>query len=97
MSLRQVIEEQLERSQKSISAYKKKIEEMPKGSLHKKERGKKAYYYLKYRDDDGKRVDKYIKASDVTNIKRQISKRREYEKMVKELEEDIQIAKKALR
>jgi hypothetical protein len=74
-----------------------RINSMPKGSLHEKKRGRKVYYYLKYRDDEGKRIDQYVKFIDVEAIKEQLIKRNEYMKIVKSLKEDIEVAKRGLR
>ncbi len=60
MSLKDVLYEQIERNERNIKAYKRRIFKMSKGTLHKKQRGNKVYYYLKYRDGKGKRIDEYV-------------------------------------
>jgi hypothetical protein len=96
MALINVLKEQIERNEKNIAFYRVKQKSLPKGTLHEKVINGRAYYYLKYRDENGHRVDRYIKGSDVDTIKKQILKRKEIEKIVKELREDIKLAKRAL-
>lgn len=97
MAMRHVLTEQVERSEKNIEVYRDRLAKLPKGTLHQRKRGGKVYYYLKYRDESGKRVDQYIKADQVDDIRRQLSKRKELLGMIKGLQEDIKIAKKALK
>lgn len=97
MSLKDVLKEQIERNHKNIMAYERKIASMPKGTLHVKKRGDKEYYYLKYRNDEGKRIDEYVKSTDVKEIRSDINRRKEYQKFIKDLKQDIAIAKKGLR
>lgn len=97
MSLHLVLREQIDRSNKSIAAYEKKLEKLPRGSIHEKHRGEKKYYYLKYRDSNGKRVDSYIKVSELPEVEKKLKKRKQYEAMIKSLQEDIKIARKGLR
>ncbi|HAW58919.1 MAG TPA: hypothetical protein DCX03_07900 [Bacteroidales bacterium] len=97
MAIRHVLEDQIERSERNIAVYRGKLEKLPKGILYPRKRGDKIYYYLKYRDDSGKRVDQYIKADQVEVVKKQLSKRKEYIAMICGLQEDIKIARKGLR
>jgi len=97
MSLRQVLEEQIDRNEKNIKAYQKKVDKLPKGSLHEKKIGKNIYFYLKFRDENGKRVDLYVRREDVKQMRKNIEKRRQYLGIIKSLREDIQIAKKGLK
>jgi len=77
--------------------YMKKLNELPKGSIHPKLINGNIYYYLKYRDENGKRVDKYIRKEDLEKVKKQLRQRENINSMIKELEEDIKIAEKALK
>lgn len=97
MAIKYVLEDQIERNARNIAVYSGKLQELPKGVLYPRKRGDKIYYYLKYRDEAGKRVDKYIKADKVDYVKRQLDKRKEFLKMIRGLQEDIKIAKKGLR
>ena len=96
MSLRIVLEELIERNKKNIEVYERKIKVLPKGSLHQKHRGNKTYYYLKYRDSNGKRIDKYVRKEAVPTVQQQLKKRKEYLDIVAQLKEDIKIARKGL-
>ena len=97
MSLYHILKEQIVRSEKNIQAYQKKVDNLPKGSIHIKKRGNKKYYYRKYRDDNGIRRDEYIKEANLSDIIKKIEKRKEYIKMIKSLQEDIKVAKKGLK
>lgn len=57
----------------------------------------KKYYYLKYRDEKGHRIDQYVKNDDVEEIKSKIQNRKDIENIIKELREDIKLAMKVLR
>jgi len=96
MALREVLEEQIERNQKNIAMYQKKLSFLSKGSIHTKKVNGKEYYYLKYRNSRGKRVDRYIKKNDLAIVKHELNTRKQIEKWIKEMEEDIKIAEKAL-
>jgi len=95
--LRHVLEEQIERNEKNIAVYMSRVEKLPKGTIHQRKRGEKIYYYLKFRDDTGKRVDQYIKEDQVNEVRSQLDRRKEYLLMIKGLKEDIKIARKGLR
>ena len=94
--LRYVLEEQIERNEKNIAIYMSRLEKLPKGTIHQRKRSDKVYYYLKFRDDTGKRVDRYLKEAQVNEVRRQLGKRKEYLLMIKGLKEDIKIARKGL-
>lgn len=97
MSMRHVLQEQIDRDEKNIIVYKGRLAKLPKGVLYPRKRGDKVYYYLKYRDEEGKRVDQYIKADQVDSVKKQLNRRKEFLDMIRGLQEDIKIAKKGLR
>ena len=96
MALENILKEQIERNEKNIAFYKAKQSKLPRGSLHEKIINDRKYYYLKFRDDTGHRIDQYVKADEVENIKSQIQKRKEIEKIIRELKSDIKLAKKVL-
>lgn len=56
----------------------------------------KEYYYLKFRNSEGKRVDKYIKKECLEIVRHELKTRKQIEQWIKEMEDDIQIAEKAL-
>jgi len=97
MAIKHVLEDQIERNEKNIIVYKGRLAKLPKGVLYPRKRGDKVYYYLKYRDEEGKRVDQYIKADQVDRVKKQLNRRKEFLDMIRGLQEDIKIAKKGLR
>ena len=97
MSMRHVLTEQIERSEKNIEVYRDRLAKLPKGVLYPRKRGDKTYYYLKYRDETGKRVDQYIKKDQVDLVKRQLEKRKELLGMIRGLQDDIKIARKGVR
>lgn len=97
MAMRHVLEEEIIRIEKNIEKYRERLAKLPKGVLYPRKRGDKVYYYLKYRDEEGKRVDKYVKEDQVDLIKRQLERRKELLNMIKGLQEDIKIARKGLR
>lgn len=97
MSMRYVLQDQIERSEKNIEKYRGRLAKLPKGTLYPRKKGDKVYYYLKFRDESGKRVDQYVKADQVDDIRRQLDKRKELLGMIRGLQEDIKIARKGLR
>lgn len=97
MAMKHVLEEQIKRNEKNIVVYSGRVAKLPKGVLYPRKRGDKVYYYLKYRDESGKRVDQYIKKEQLEEIKKKLSKRKEFLSMIRNLQEDIKIAKKGLR
>jgi len=96
MALEEVLKDQVERNRKNIVMYEKKMNSLPKGSIHLKNINGKKYYYLKYRNEKGKRVDQYIKENDLEMIQKQLKRRAAIKKMVKELKNDVKIAEKGL-
>lgn len=96
MALKVVLKEQIERNEKNKAFYNKKLSTLPKGSIHVKIINGNPYHYLKFRDEGGKRVDQYVRADDLAKIKEEILKRKKIEQMIRDLDEDIKIAKKAI-
>ena len=74
------------------------IEESPKGSMQRVERGSRSYYYLKYRD--GAKVESsYLGLLDdnkAEEIRRQIEKRRKHEAILKDLKTEAKWLKREL-
>lgn len=97
MALLEVLKEQIERNQKNLSFYEKKLQDLPKGSLHTKMINGNEYYYIKYRNEQGNRIDDYVKREDLEKVRKQLQQRKEIEKVIKLLKEDIKIAKKGLK
>ena len=80
-----VAKEQL-RNMNMILEYTKELEVLPKGSIRAKNVKGNVYYYLNYRDGD-KVVSKYIgkDESKIDDLKKQIERRVQIEKILKEL------------
>ena len=96
--IKHVLEEELEDAIGSIDFYKEKINELPKGSLVKKKRKNKAYYYLAYREGKKVRFDYLGKLSDVEveDYEKKIQRRRKLQKHLKSVEQKIRYLRKAL-
>ena len=97
LALLDVLKEQIERNKKNISFYEKKLQDLPKGSLHSKIINGHEYYYIKYRNEQGKRIDEYVNKERLEEVRNQLFKRKEIEKIIKELKDDIRIAEKGLK
>ena len=77
-----------------LERYRKIIDDLPKGSLSESNKNGQKYYYLKYRD--GKKiVSKYL-GKEPGDMLMLIEKRKHTEAMIKSLENELRIAKKAL-
>lgn len=73
-----------------IKRYREKIAKLPKGSISIKTRGKNAYLYLTYRENN-KIISAYVgnvESDKAIEILAQIKERKEYEKLLK-LNENI--------
>ncbi len=77
-----------------LERYRKIIDELPKGSLSESNKNGQKYYYLKYRE--GKKVITKYLGKDAGDIPALIEKRKHTEAMIKSLENELRIAKKAL-
>lgn len=92
--LRTVIQEK-NRIEYMLTKYNTELDSLPKGTISEKAVGEKTYYYLKYRD--GKKVvSKYLRSDKIEEVREQIEKRRHIEAMIKSLQQEKQIADKAL-
>ena len=77
-----------------LDRYRKIAGELPKGSLSKTDKNGQEYYYLKYRE--GKKVITKYLGKTAGNMPELIEKRKHAETMIKSLENELKIAKKAL-
>lgn len=77
-----------------LERYRKIIDDLPKGSLSESNKNGQKYYYLKYRE--GKKVVTKYLGKDVGDMPALIEKRKHTEAMIKSLENELRIAKKAL-
>lgn len=67
-----------------IERIEKRISELPKGYISKKNNRSKPQYYLQWKEN-GKTKSKYISADDVDTIRKQIEERKQLQKKLKEL------------
>lgn len=81
--LEEIFIEEYDRIIRRINAAYKEIEALPKGSISKKNINGSEAFYLFYREGD-KVKSKYIKKSDVENIKALVERRRHYEKIIRD-------------
>lgn len=90
--LKEIFKEEKERLIKMEKFYRRKILEMPKGSIVYKKRGKKSYPYLIYRDVKKIRTD-YLKLSkdELEKLNLNIKRRRKYLKILKEIGNDLKV------
>lgn len=95
MIINAVIKKEALRNNQMIEQYEKRIADLPKGTLILR---KNEYYYLKYRNQEGKVCDDYIgKDSDkVTEIREKIEQRKHYEKMLATLKQEQKTIRKIL-
>jgi hypothetical protein len=84
--LSEILNEEYERLNRTISSYEAMAAELPKGSLRKKRINGREYAYLQWRD--GKKIkSKYIKSSEKDAIAELINRRRQYEREIRSLNE----------
>ena len=90
-----VIKNEALRNNQMIEQYEKRIADLPKGTLILR---KNEYYYLKYRNQEGKVCDDYIgKDSDkVAEIREKLEQRKHYEKMLASLKQEQKTIQKIL-
>ncbi len=94
-----VLTEELERNDRMRSRYIEEIESLPKGSIVIRKIGKQEYYYLTYRENR-KVVSKYLgkkEEVDIEQLKKDISKRKHFQEVIKDLKQEEKEIKKALR
>lgn len=90
-----VIKKEALRNNQMIEQYEKRIVDLPKGTLILR---KNEYYYLKYRNQEGKVCDDYIgKDSDkVAEIRGKLEQRKHYEEMLASLKQEQKTIQKIL-
>lgn len=94
MILSTILQEK-ERIDRMLAKYQEELEMLPKGTISEKKVKQSTYFYLKYRE--GKKViSRYIPQKDVDAVREQVEKRRHIETMIRSLQEERAIAKKAL-
>lgn len=90
--------EEKKRNMEMQESYIIEISKLPRGSISVKKIGKKDYCYLKYRDGD-KFISKYVGNCEqkLDDLKRQVEKRKYFEKLLKELKAEYKIISKIVR
>jgi len=86
-----VIKDEYRRLNELIELYNKKISAFPKGSISKKKKKDRIYYYLAYREHNRVKFDYLGKeASDkYREISQKVAQRHRYEKKRKEAQEEL--------
>jgi len=84
--LSEILNEEYERLNNTLSSYEALAANLPKGSIRDKLINGKNYPYLQWREK-GRIRSKYIKPEDLEALSNQIEQRRQYEKEIKLLRE----------
>ena len=88
-----VLQEEYDRSIRMKQAMEKERDALTKGYISEKMISGKKYYYLQNRQQ-AKIVSKYINLDDVESIKEKISRRKQLENSIKELNDNIEKIRK---
>jgi hypothetical protein len=83
-----VLQEEYERSKKIKTAMERELRALPSGYISKKTINKNIYYYLQKRVGL-KIIGDYIPPEALQQIKDQVARRKQLEKSIRELEENI--------
>jgi hypothetical protein len=95
-----VLNDELDRNQRTQLAYQKELSQYFKGSLVVKKRKSIDYFYLAYRDSKGQIKTDYIgniQSIKVNEVQQQIQKRKEILSILKDLKKDELTLRKMLR
>jgi len=84
-----VLKEEQERIERNEKIYQQELDELPKGSLVKKKRGNREYFYISYRVE-GRTKQEYLKMSpeEIDELKTKIEKRRRLEQSLRKLKQE---------
>lgn len=91
-----VLKEEYDRMIEKKDDYEKKLSELPKGSLVKKQINGRSYNYLMFREDK-KVITKYIKKEDFDTVKEQLERRKKIKSSLKSINEDLKIIGKVVK
>ena len=96
--IKETLVEELDRNMRSRRAYELECAKLPRGSVTVRTRGNRAYCYLKYREGD-RTVTEYAGVAEKVEdeLRRQVSRRKELESVVKRLDREESFIRKALR
>ncbi len=96
--LKDTINEEFQRLIKMEKVYKEKIQELPKGTITIKKINGQSYPYLSYREGlKVKTVYLKLEGIELENFKGQIAQRKQYERVLKEIRKDLEIARKVIK
>jgi len=84
--LSEILKEEYERLNSTLSSFEALAASLPKGSIREKLINGKKYQYLQWRDGSKVR-SRYIKPEDVPALSEQVERRKQYEKEIKALRE----------
>ena len=96
--IKNVLKEEESRLLHLQQIYLKKIAEFPRGSIQKKRIYNHDYHYLVYRNPkERKQILKLIKDNNtLIELKSQIEERKHFEKLLKDLEQELKLVRKVL-
>ena len=95
-----VLREELQRLHDMEKAYEEKLASLPKGTLQERQISGREYVYLKFRDEGGKVVQKYIGARESEQVKlvrRQIEMRQKHEASRRDVKAEIKLISKVIK
>ena len=95
-----VLREELQRLQDMDKAYEEKIASLPKGTLQQRRISGRPYAYLKFRDEAGKVVQKYVGAMESEQakmIQRQVEVRQKHEAALREIQSELKLIGKVIK
>ena len=100
MAIREILEEELENSLRMEQEYSARLDKLPRGSLVKRVRNKRVYYYIVYRDN-GKVCLDYVGKEVSEKVQNQYRdakiKRAQYRKLRSQVRQQIKFIRRALR
>ena len=94
--VRVIWKDELQRSKEILEIKKKRLMNLPKGSIQPRNRRNGVYYYLFYRD--GSKVKSAYLGNDsrkIEQVREQLKQRKSLEQSIKRTEEDIRLLEKA--
>ncbi len=100
VAIREILEEELENSLRMERGYSEQLDRLPKGSLVKRVRNQREYYYIVYRDD-GKVCLDYVGKEVSEKVREQYReakiKRARYRNLRSQIRQQIKFIRRALR
>ena len=100
MAIREILEEELENALRMEERYSEALNQLPRGSLVKKQVKGRPYYYIVLRDDEGKVKLIYKGKADANEVKRYKAikeKRAQYRNLRAKVRAQIRFIRRALR